>query len=39
MVIGSWTCGGAISPYTSTFFKASISCVSGHCRPAILKDA
>lgn len=29
MVIGSWTCGGAISPYTSTFFKASISCVSG----------
>ena len=29
MVIGSWTCGGAISPYTSTFFKASISWVSG----------
>ena len=29
MVIESWTCGGAISPYTSTFFKASISWVSG----------
>ena len=29
MVIGSWTRGGAISPYTSTFFKASISWVSG----------
>ena len=26
---GSSTCGGAISPYTSTFFKASISWVSG----------